>query len=245
MDLGGLGDSATRAGCQDDEVFPPAALDDIRAGIEFLRTNYNIRDITLAGLCSGAYHALRAAVAGMPVTRVLLVNPQNFFWKKGAMLEDLQIAEVIHNPGVYRQRLLSGAAWRRLLTGQVNIGRIGVIYVRRSLLPLESMLRDLARRLRVRLPHDLGWELEEIGARGVNVVFVFAHGEPGLELLKLQAGASVKRLGSRCRVRTIESADHVFSHSGPRATLEEVLSQELFARTENGLASGAPSAILG
>jgi alpha-beta hydrolase superfamily lysophospholipase len=242
MDLGGLGDSGTRPGNHNDEVFPPAALDDIRAGVEFLRDTYNIRDITLAGLCSGAYHALRAAVAGMPVTRVLLVNPQNFFWKKGTMPEDLQIAEVIHNPVVYRQRVLSGAAWRRLLTGQVNIGRIVRIYIRRSLLPLESMLRDVARRLGVRLPHDLGWELEEIGARGVRVVFVFAHGEPGIELLELEAGASVKRLGSRCRLRIIESADHVFSHSGPRATLEDVLSEELFVRTEYGAPKSVPTA---
>jgi pimeloyl-ACP methyl ester carboxylesterase len=232
MDLGGIGDSGTQPGGQVDEVFPPAALDDIRAGIDYLKSSYNIQDITLAGLCSGAYHALRAAVAGMPVARILLVNPQNFFWKKGTMPEDLRIAEVIQNPTVYRQRMLSGAAWRKLLSGQVNIWRIVRIYVRRPLLPMEAMIRNVARRLHIRLPNDLGWELEEISARGVRIVFVFAHGEPGLELLKLEGGESVKRLGSRCRVRIIERADHVFSHSGPRAALEDVLSEELFVRTE-------------
>jgi hypothetical protein len=75
----------------------------------------------------------------------------------------------------------------------------------------------------------------------VRVVFVFAHGEPGLELLKLKAGASVNRLGSRCRLRIIERADHVFSHSGPRATLEDVLSEELFARTEYGAPKSVPT----
>jgi alpha-beta hydrolase superfamily lysophospholipase len=232
MDLAGLGDSGTRAGSPDNEVFPPAALDDIRAGIEFLRTRYGIRDITLAGLCSGAYHALRAAVAGVPTGRILMVNPQNFFWKKGMMLEDLQIAEVIHNPGVYRQRVLSGAAWKRLLSGQVNMWRIVKIYVQRSWLPLKSVLRDAARRLRIHLPYDLGWELEEIVARGVQVVFVFAHGEPGIDLLKIEGGSSVRRIGERCRLRIVESADHVFSHSSARATLEDILSEELFARID-------------
>jgi alpha-beta hydrolase superfamily lysophospholipase len=241
MDLGGLGDSGTRPGSPDDEVFPPAALDDIRAAIEFLRASYNIRDIALAGLCSGAYHALRAAVAGMPVTRILLVNPQNYFWKKGASLEDLQIAEVVQNPAVYRQRISSRAAWRRLFSGEVNIWRIVRIYVWRSLLPLHIMLRNVARRLGVRLPHDLGWELEEIGARDVRVVFVFANGEPGLELLKLEGGASVQRLGSKCRLRIIDHADHVFSHSGTRAALEDVLSEELFARTGFGDAQSMPT----
>jgi hypothetical protein len=40
--------------------------------------------------------------------------------------------------------------------------------------------------LRIRLPHDLGWELEEIAARGVRIVFVFAAAEPGLDLLTIQ-----------------------------------------------------------
>jgi alpha-beta hydrolase superfamily lysophospholipase len=241
MDLGGLGDSGTRPGSHDDDVFPPAALDDIRAGIEFLKASYNIRDIALAGLCSGAYHALRAAAAGMPVTRVLLVNPQNFFWKKGASLADLQIAEVVQNPAVYRHRISSGTAWRRLLSGQVNIWRIVRIYVWRSLLPLHSMLRTVARRLGVRLPYDLVRELEEIAARGVRVVFVFADGEPGLELLKVEVGASIKRLGPRCGLHIIERADHVFSHRGPRATLEDVLSEELFVRSGFDAAQSMPT----
>jgi hypothetical protein len=163
-----------------------------------------------------------------------MVNPLNFFWKQGMMLDDLQVAEVITNPGRYRRRVLSGAAWKRLLSGQVSIWRIIRIYIQRSLLPLEAVLRDAARRLRIHLPNDLGWELEEIVARGVQIVLVFAHGEPGIDLLKIQAGASVKRIGARCRVRTIERADHAFSHSGPRAALEDILSEELFARTDFG-----------
>ncbi len=229
MDLAGIGDSATRAASPDDEVFPPAALEDVRAGIELLKTRYGIRDIALAGLCSGAYHALRAAVAGLPIDRILMVNPLNFFWKKGMMLDDLQVAEVILNPGRYRRLVMSGVAWKRLLSGRVNIWRIVKIYFQRTLLPLQSMFRDAARRLRIRLPDDLGREIEQIVARGVQIVFVFAHGEPGIELLNMQAGASVKRIGHGCRIRMIERADHAFSHSGPRAALEEVLSEELFA----------------
>jgi alpha-beta hydrolase superfamily lysophospholipase len=229
MDLAGLGDSATRAASPDDEVFPPAALEDVRAGIELLKTRYAIRDITIAGLCSGAYHALRAAVAALPVNRILMVNPLNFFWKNGMMLENLQVAEVILNPGRYRQLVLSGAAWKRLLRGRVNIWRIVKIYFHRTVLPLQAMFRDAARRLHIHLEDDLGREMEEIVARGVKIVFVFAHGEPGIELLKMQGGSSVKRIGHACRIRMIERADHAFSQSGPRATLEEVLSEELFA----------------
>jgi hypothetical protein len=104
--------------------------------------------------------------------------------------------------------------------------------MQRPLLAAESTLRDIARRLHIRLPNDLGTELEEIVARGVRVVFVFARGEPGIDLLKLQAGTSVNRLAERCRIHIINGGDHVFTRSGPRAMMEQIVSDELFARPE-------------
>jgi pimeloyl-ACP methyl ester carboxylesterase len=232
MDLAGLGDSGTRAGRPDNEAFPPAAVDDIRAAIELMRTRYEVRDVTLAGFCSGAYHALRAAVAALPVNRILMVNPTTFFWKEGMTINEMQLAELVFMPRAYRGRLFSPATWRRLFRGQIDVRYILNIYAHRFLLRLESTLRDGARYMRIRLPRDLGWELEEIGARGVRIVFVFAHGEPGIDLLKLQGGSSIKRLGKRCRVHIIDSADHVFSKSGPRIVMERILSDELFAKIE-------------
>jgi alpha-beta hydrolase superfamily lysophospholipase len=229
MDFAGIGDSATRPTCPDDDVFPPTALDDMRAAIDLMRNRYGVGEVTLAGLCSGGYHALRAAVAALPVDRILLVNPQNFFWRQGDSLEGVQLYEVVHNPGIYKERVFSLGAWRRVLTGQVNVWRILKIYAQRPLLALESSLRNVARRLRIRLPNDLGSELEEVAARGIQTTMVFARGEPGLELLRIQGGTAVGRLGDKCRVRILDSGDHTFSHSGPRAILEDVLSLELFS----------------
>ena len=147
-------------------------------------------------------------------------------------LQGLQLVEVLRNPGVYLEQVFSRAAWKRMVTGQVNVLRIVKIYMQRPLLATESALRDIARRLHLRLPNDLGTELEEVVARGVRVVFVFARGEPGIDLLKLQAGNSVKRLAERCRIHTVNGGDHVFTRSGPRATMEKIVSDELFARSE-------------
>jgi alpha-beta hydrolase superfamily lysophospholipase len=232
MDLAGLGDSGTRSGRPDNEIFPPAAIEDVRAAVEFMRTRYGVSDITLAGVCSGAYHALRAAVASVPVNKILMVNPENFFWKEGMTVRDMQMAELVRNPSVYRNQMLSWAAWRKLGTGRVNIRYVARIYTHRALLALESTVRDIARYLRIHWPGDLGWDLEQIGRRGIQVVFVFARGEPGIELLTILGGSSVKRLGKRCRVHIIDSADHVFSKSGPRAVLERILSDELYSRAE-------------
>jgi pimeloyl-ACP methyl ester carboxylesterase len=230
MDIGGLGDSDTRPGQPDDLVFPPAALDDIAAAVELLRTRYGARDVSLFGLCSGAYHSLRAAVAGVPVNRILMVNPQHYFWKEGTTLEDLQLAEVVQNSRLYVRRLFHRDAWQRMFGGRVNIWRIAKIYAYRPILAMESRMRDMARRMRVRLPNDLGSELMQIYRRGIRIVLVFARGEPGIDLLKLQAGSSVKKLGEYCRIHVIDGADHVFSQSGPRSVMKKVLSGELFAR---------------
>ncbi len=232
LDFAGVGDSAARPGHPDDAVFPAEALQDIRAAIDYFRIRHGIGDVTLAGLCSGAYHALRAAVAELPVSRILMVNPLNFFWKKGMALSELQLAEVVRFPAVYRERLFSFRHWGLLLTGRVSIWRIIRVYVLRALLALESALREWARALHIHVPQDLGTELQRIAARGVRVVFVFARGEPGIGLLKLQAGSTVAKLGDRCRVHIIDSGDHIFGRSAPRSILERTLNDELFAPAE-------------
>ncbi len=220
MDLAGLGDSGTRRGRPGNEVFAPAALDDLRAAIEHLRRHYGAQQVTLAGLCAGAYHALRAALAALPINRLLLINPQVFYWKEGMSINDLQLADIV------RKRALS-TYWQRLLAGQVNVWKVARIYMRRPWLSLQAALRDGARRLRIRLPNDLGWELEDLAARGIQIVFAFSREDTGIELLRLQAGAAIKRCGARIYV--IDGADHIFSQSAPRHELERVLSVELFA----------------
>jgi pimeloyl-ACP methyl ester carboxylesterase len=232
LDLGGLGDSGTAVGCPDDEVFPPTAVEEIRNAIDFLRSRYDVGNMTIGGVCSGAYHALRAAGAGLPINQILMINPQNYFWKKGMRIDELQLAEVVRNPSVYLHRLFSRRAWKRLLSGDVSFVKIVHVYVTRFFLAIESMFRELARRMRVRLPRDLGSELEEIGARGIRMVFVFARGEPGIGLLRLQGGSSIRRLGDRCQIHIVSDGDHIFSQRDHRKVMEDLLTRELFARNQ-------------
>jgi pimeloyl-ACP methyl ester carboxylesterase len=231
LDLSGLGDSSTIANCPNDDVFPSTAVDEIRIAIDFLRSRYGVNDLTIGGVCSGAYHALRAAAAKLPVNQILMINPQNYFWKQGMRLDELQLAEVVRNPPLYLNRLFSRQAWRQLLAGEVSIPKIGLVYINRLFLAIESTVRELARRVRIPLPQDLGYELEEIAANGVRMVFLFAKGEPGVDLLKLQGGSSINRLGDRCRVHIIDGGDHIFSQRDHRVVMEEVLTRELFARS--------------
>lgn len=228
LDLAGLGDSGIRPGRPADDVFPPAALEDVQAAVSYMRKHFGVGEITLAGLCSGAYHSLRAAVARLPIDRIILVNPQNYFWSESDSLQGLQLAEAVHNPGMYRERITDAAAWARLLTGRGNFWRIIKVYAHRQMLALWPVIRSAARLIHVKLPRDLGADLQDIVRRGVRVTFVFASGEPGIALLRLEAGSLLDKLGPNYRLRIIERADHTFSQSGPRSALERILSEELY-----------------
>jgi alpha-beta hydrolase superfamily lysophospholipase len=229
MDLAGLGDSPTRAGCAANQVFPPTAFDDIRAAIALMRARHAGCDITLSGLCSGAYHAYRAAAEALPVQRLILVNQRDFFWRPDLNGNYLRFELAISAPGIYRSRARSAASWKKLLRGQVNVRHIAGIYARRTWLALGTRLRELGRALHLRLPRDLGWELERMVGRGVLPIFIYSRGDAGWRLLQMLAGSSLARLGARCRVRVIDGSDHTFTGSAARALLQRVLCEELAA----------------
>ncbi len=229
MDISGLGDSAERPGEARNELFPIESTADISAAVDFMRTQYGVADVTLCGICSGASHTVRAVFEGVAVNRVLLINPLIFYWKDEVNLDEVQPWEVVHKPGAYLNRVFSIASWRRLFFGDVSIWRVAQIYLSRPLVSLQSRFRNLARKLRIRLKNDLGWDLQDLQARGVRIVFVFSEGDAGLSLLQLQSGLTQQELRERYCLRMIHGADHEFTRNAAREELARVLSEELYA----------------
>ena len=240
IDLTGLGDSSVDLAAADSQVFPQSAIEDIGAAIEFLQLSYGLNDITLGGLCAGAYHSLRAAAAALPMNRILMVNPLHYHECPGITQQDLQWLGFVHNPAIYRQQALPNGFWKALTSGRLDVRQWLKLHAQYALMLGQRALRSAARLLHFPLASDLGLELERIAARGVDMVFVFGRGEPGLAILKNEAGASLRRLGRRCRIHVLDDADHIFSDSGPRAALEEILTEELFARTSSNPLDAAP-----
>jgi hypothetical protein len=193
-----------------------------------MREHYRASEVTVAGLCSGAYHALRAAVDAVPLNRILLVNPETFRWSEGMTPEDFDPAAVLKTGRVYGERMRSWTSWKKLLTGRADVSWIARRLWLRSLLSAAGALRGALRWLNIGSRHDLGTELQHLAARGVQMTMVFSGGEPGIELLSMEAGAAIRRLGDRFHMHIIENADHTFSRSASRAQLQEVLSGELF-----------------
>ncbi len=229
LDLSGLGDSTELPGQARNEVFPANALEDIGLAVRFMRNECGVADIALAGLCSGAYHALRAAVERLPVNRILMVNPLNFLAGDGTDLTVVQPWEVTHKPVAYLTRARSLDSWRQLLSGRVSLWRIGKIYLIGAMVAMKAALRGLARRIGVHVKSPLLAELSELDARGVHIVMVFSRGEPGITLLETQSGVSLAQLSARFRLITIDDADHEFTRRERRMTLTRILSEELYS----------------
>lgn len=233
MDLSGLGDSAAQPGKPRNELFPSVAVDDIRVAVDYMRNRLGLREITLAGMCSGASHAVRAGMEGVRVDRVLAINPLIYFWQDGHDVNDVQSWEAVKKPKAYLSQIRSLQAWRRLLFGDVSIWRVAQVYLNSAGLAVHTQLRNIARGLHIRLKNDLGQELKSLKARGIRVVFVFSRGDAGMRLLQLESGLSAKELDKRYRICTIDGADHEFTRSAARAALGQALSQELYAPHEN------------
>ncbi|MEP7313512.1 MAG: alpha/beta fold hydrolase, partial [Pseudomonadota bacterium] len=86
FDLTGLGDSAPRPDEPENIVYGTYALADIAAALDFAVRLKPEAELHLAGICSGAYHSFKSALAGPKLASIVVINPLTFFWKEGMSL---------------------------------------------------------------------------------------------------------------------------------------------------------------
>jgi dienelactone hydrolase len=228
FDVSGIGDSPPRPGEPENIVYGPHAVDDVRQALEYLPHRSGNDEYQAIGLCSGAYHSFKAAVQGLPLSGVIVINPLTFFWKDGMSLEypDYQVAADVQR---YQGRVRSLQAWRKLLRGKVNLAKLLQALFRHARGVFSARVRDVLRALGIPLKDDLGRELESLAAKSSQMSFVFAAQDPGLALLQTQGGAAFRRLKKRRQlvVRLIAGADHTFTNRRARAQLADILAEEL------------------
>lgn len=220
VDLSGIGDSPSRGGDEENVVYHRHAIDDVASALRWARAA-GASEIAAAGLCSGGYHALRAALAGQPIDTIVVINPLTFHYVPGAPL-DVAAFRITADAARYRKSIASGASWRKLLRGEVKLTRIATVIAHRLGTRAASATKNVLRALRIPLRDDLGTELRLLARRGVAIRFVFANGDPGHSMLGEQGGSVVAQLlaSGQISVQTIAGADHTFT---PRWTHEQVL----------------------
>ncbi|MGH7437650.1 MAG: alpha/beta fold hydrolase [Polyangiaceae bacterium] len=212
MDMSGIGDSRPRPGDSENVVYANGASDDVAAGLAFLRTRSGVAEVHALGLCSGGYHAFKAAVAGIPMDSVLLINPLTFSFEAGIPLSNRQ-DKVASEAARYKQRLKSPEAWRKLLRGDVKVDAAAKIVARRLRGMFIVRLRELAQRAGLHVGTDLERELEGVVSRGTALRMLFSGDDPGLALLEEGAGPTVDKLRKRGKISiaVIDGPDHTFT----------------------------------
>jgi pimeloyl-ACP methyl ester carboxylesterase len=221
FDLPGLGDTPVETGRQENQTYPEWALAAIRQAVDFAHVHLAANGIHCAGICSGGYHGLKAAVAGMPFRGVIVINPLTFFWEPGMNLAQPAYQDASEMMR-YRRTALSAASLRKLFTGKVNLVSLAGIITRHAARHAQNVLRRVGRRAGFRLRHDLVAELRKLSTQGTQVHFVFARTDPGHALLLEQAAEEVRRRlrAGDLTIDFIEGSDHTFT---PRAAQQLLL----------------------
>lgn len=231
VDLSGIGDSPARPGARENVVYSSHASADIAAALWYLRKEVGVTECHAMGLCSGGYHALKAAMAGQDLASVLMVNPLTYHWKDGEDVSGLKAYEVNGLASKFRRQLLTLEPWKKLLQGQLDVGIVINVLWRRLLNFGHPYALQVARALRIPLDRDLARELAGVTRRGVQLNFVFSEQAPGYELLQREGGKALHRL-TQAHLATLDfvpRSDHTFTRREARDRLIEVLEARLLA----------------
>jgi len=232
VDLPGIGDSPSREAGRPDDVYDPRVVQDLAAALDWMRQQQGVDEIAIMGLCSGGFHAWRAAVQGLPADLAVVLNPLVYHWQPGMSLDpmahDFGAISVAADVG---RALRDPARWQRLLRGQANLPVIARALWTRAWGRGLQALRGLARACRWPLRNDLPSDLRRVQQGKTQLHFVFAEQEPGLVLLREQAGSALPRAmrGGRVGLHTIASADHTFAGLVGRSQLYQHLHHVLDA----------------
>jgi alpha-beta hydrolase superfamily lysophospholipase len=228
MDLSGVGDSGLRPGEKENSPYSASARIDVGDAVQFASRRYPGARVHLIGLCSGAYHGLKAAVAGLPLHSVVVVNPLTFFWKPGMSLDyaDFQITSESNR---YARSATKLSSWLKLLRGGVDLRNAWRVLSKRMLVRTRNAGRDMARALGMHLEDDLASELRRVARQRTQLYFVFSASDPGHSMLLEQGGRLVPKLVRRGQmgISIVQGADHTFTSHWNRDQLLALLAAHL------------------
>jgi pimeloyl-ACP methyl ester carboxylesterase len=231
IDIAGIGDSRVADGARENVTYSTSAVSDVAAAMAHLRRTRGLARFVLGGLCSGAYVAFHAGLTDLPVAGSVMINPQTFYYKDGDPL-DVSISRNYSEARHYRRALFHKEAWRKALRGDVSFKYIFDVMRTRAGIVAKAKLKLLSDRLTAGRRENLAYDLGAVVDRGIDTLFVFSGGDPGLAYLDLHARSALFRLRRRdnFRLEIIEGADHTFTPLWSQARLLKVITDHLVRR---------------
>jgi len=238
MDLSGLGDSVIDEGDRENDPYTSTATADIVCAMRALKHEYGGASFVIGGLCSGAYAAFQAGLAlrDEPIVECLLINPLAFYWKEGMSLEVSPTRHYKHWSW-YMGSVRKLDRWRKLLRGEVELGKIARVVAERLALLVALKMQRLRALLapgadKAAERDDLNRDIGMLVNAGRRVSFFFADGDPGIDLLLTNARRTVKRCTAKktLSIDIIAEADHTFTTRERRDELIRRVSEHLRER---------------
>jgi pimeloyl-ACP methyl ester carboxylesterase len=124
FDFAGLGDSAFAKAWRS-HVFETPRTGDFAAAVEVLTTR-GFGAIVAAGVCSGGYHALHAAVGDRRIAAAYAVNTEILAWRDCDALDQPGVSDGSKQAWLrdLHRHVLSPAQWRRLMTRDISLRNV-------------------------------------------------------------------------------------------------------------------------
>ncbi len=233
MDLGGIGDSRSPDGGQENHPYPKFALADIEEGVAALRSCGIERVVIGGGLCSGAHASFHAGLSIQDVDGLIMINPIVFYWKPTDSLDVASWMNYVESRH-YKLSARRWKSWARLLRGEVDVSYIARIGVTRAQELIRAKQASLLRRFRddSHEPEHAARDLERLAKQGTDVLLIFSTGEPGLDFLRVNYARELKRLEKHAAftLHELENANHTFTALGARRRAAVLMTEHLLAR---------------
>ena len=239
FDIGGIGESVARAGQPRQILYSDWPALDMVEAIDFVASR-RYGPITLAGVCSGAYIALQAAVADARVAGLVDVNLYRMVWDPNDSVE--MILRFGNRPVTASvMRLFSRERLAKLLSGEIDVRR-GVAHLigrARRWMGVSTMASMGWLGPRGRLYAECMRRFAVLRERGVETVLGYSEGDDGFAEIADYFGRNGRGLAAypNVRVAVVETCDHNLTppHAG-QWFVDQI--ESVVARTTN---SGKPS----
>ncbi|MGS2724272.1 hypothetical protein ACVBEJ_11045 [Porticoccus sp. GXU_MW_L64] len=226
FDMRNLGDSATSDIFQENHCYPASATSYIEALLNYLHENGMAKSVILAGICSGAHHALHMAIKGHSILKEsVLINPLTFYWKEGMSIDMPEERKVTVDANYYSKKIKDFKSWRKFIRGNVSFGYIFIFLLRVTIKKMNSIFELLYRILNSVPNTKLNKDMEFVGKNRIGISIIVSDSDPGWGLLVDASKMPVKKFIKKFNVKafSVRDANHTFSSYDSKMRLVNIL----------------------
>jgi alpha-beta hydrolase superfamily lysophospholipase len=225
-DLSGTGDSLVENPEEESDPYPKLAVSDISDAITFLQDQHSIKRFVVAGICSGADVAFRAAVQDLRITGAVIINPRSFC---AYNFPDLELHVRAHH---LESTLKKGKNWMKLLQSRSGAYTRIVQVGRSALFRLKQVVLKT-----IHVPNETGFPVKDIPdgfnkilKRGSNIFLAVSDGDPGTEYVEIHFPQEMRTLEASNkgfhRIR-LKGTDHLFTLKYAREAVLKTITEHL------------------